>query len=82
MKFISWKEGFFYYDDERLEDILTELGRWYNFSVVYESPELKDLRFKVWVDRREVFHQVVEHLNEMGKLRIEDKNDCIVVFNK
>lgn len=81
-KYISWKEGYFYYDDERLEDILTELGRWYNFSVVYENPELKDLRFKIWVDRKETFSKVVEYLNEMGKLKIEDRNNCIVVFKK
>ncbi|MFR7876080.1 MAG: FecR domain-containing protein [Butyricimonas paravirosa] len=45
MKFISWKEGYFYYDNERLEDILTELGRWYNFTVIYEDLKLKELRF-------------------------------------
>ncbi len=81
-KYISWKEGYFYYDNERLEDILTELGRWYNFSVVYENPELKELRFKIWVDRKETFSKVVEYLNEMGKLKIEDRNNCIVVFKE
>lgn len=78
-KYISWKEGYFYYDNERLEDILTELGRWYNFTVTYEDPELKELRFKFWVERKETFRKVLEHLKEMKKLKIEDRDNCIVV---
>lgn len=78
-KYISWKEGYFYYDNERLEDILTELGRWYNFTVIYEVPALKELRFKFWVDRKETFRKVLEHLKEMKKLKIEDRDNCIVV---
>ena len=79
MKFISWKEGYFYYDNERLEDILTELGRWYNFTVIYEDLELKELRFQFWADRKDTFRKVLEHLNEMKKLKIEDQGNCIVV---
>ena len=79
MKFISWKEGCFYYDNERLEDILTELGRWYNFTVIYEDLELKELRFQFWADRKDTFRKVLEHLNEMKKLKIEDQGNCIVV---
>lgn len=44
LKYISWKEGFFYYNDVRLEDILDELGRWFDFTVFYRSPEVKDFR--------------------------------------
>lgn len=80
MKYVSWKEGYFYYDNERLEDILTDLGRWYNFTVTYEDPGLKELRFKFWVDRKETFRKVLVHLNEMGKLKIENRNNNIVVF--
>ena len=79
MKFISWKEGYFYYDNERLEDILTELGRWYNFTVIYEDLEVKELRFQFWADRKDAFRKVLEHLNEMKKLKIEDQGNYIVV---
>ena len=61
---------------------MTELGRWYNFSVVYEEPELKELRFKIWADRKATFSKVVEYLNEMGKLKIEVRDNCIIVFKK
>lgn len=58
---------------------MTELGRWYNFTVIYEDLELKELRFQFWADRKDTFRKVLEHLNEMKKLKIEDQGNCIVV---
>ncbi len=80
LKYISWKEGFFYYNDVRLEDILDELGRWFDFTVFYRSPEVKDFRFKFWANRKDSVEQVLERLNETGKLRIEVSGKTVVVF--
>lgn len=70
LKFISWKNGYFYYDDARLEDILNELGRWYDFKVTYQSEEVKDLRFKFWAGRYESFERMLMRLNETGKISL------------
>ena len=79
MKFISWKERYIYYDNERLEDIVPQLRRGSHFTVIYEDLELKELRFQFWADRKDTFRKVLEHLNEMKKLKIEDQGNCIVV---
>ena len=42
-----WKEGVFKFRDERLEDIVKILKRWYYFDVQYENEEIKDMRFNV-----------------------------------
>jgi len=42
-----WKEGVFKFQDERLEDIVKILKRWYHFDVYYENEEIKNMRFNV-----------------------------------
>lgn len=32
----SWAEGNFYFDNQTLVEILCELGRWYNVSVIFK----------------------------------------------
>ena len=79
LKYISWKEGFFYYNNVRLEDILDELGRWFDFTVFYANEEVKDYRFKFWANRKDSVEQVLARLNETGKLKIEVKGKTVVV---
>ena len=78
-EFVAWKSGRVVFVNARLEDIMDELQRWYDFNVFYSSPELKELRFQFWADRKDAFRKVLEHLNEMKKLKIEDQGNCIVV---
>ena len=79
LKYISWKEGFFYYNNVRLEDILGELERWFDFTVFYRNPEVKDYRFKFWANRKDSVEQVLERLNETGKLKIEVRGKTVTV---
>lgn len=74
--YTSWKEGFFYYEDVRLEDLLSELGRWYDFTVFFQNPEARDYRFKFWADRKENFESVISRLSETATvtLLINDRN--------
>ena len=80
LKYISWKEGFFYYDNEPLENILSELGRWFDFTVFYRNPEVKDYRFKFWANRKDSVEQLLERLNETGKLKMEIRGKTVTVF--
>lgn len=80
LEYTSWKEGFFYYNNIRLEDILDELGRWFDFTVFYRNPEAKDFRFKFWANRKDTVEQVIGRLNETGKLRIEVTGKTVIVF--
>lgn len=80
LKYTSWKEGFFYYNNVRLEDILDELGRWFDFTVFYRNPEAKDFRFKFWANRKDTVEQVIGRLNETGKLRMKVTGKTVIVF--
>ena len=80
LKYTAWKDGFFYYDNVRLEDILNELGRWFDFTVSYRDTKVKDYRFNFWANRRETTEEVVERLNETGKLGISLKGKNVIIM--
>lgn len=36
-EYVAWHDGKYVFKKKRLEDILTILSRWYNFTVFYQS---------------------------------------------
>lgn len=83
----QWMEGYFYYDDVSLTDILRDLGRWYNFSVeIEQDPSLMNLRLHFIAERGDNIDQVIENLNAYeylsvikgeNKLTVKWKNNAI-----
>lgn len=78
-KYIAWKEGYFYYENERLGNILEELGRWYDFDVVYVNPQLSNLRFELWADRDSEINSVISLLSKTNKIQIKTTGRTLVV---
>lgn len=37
MQYISWKDGFFRFEDNTIEEVMKMLSRWYNIKVVYRN---------------------------------------------
>lgn len=59
--YTAWKEGKFYFERERLEQILVKMSRWYNVNVVIEDEKLRNETFTgvAYKDKS------VDHLLEM-----------------
>ncbi len=58
---LAWREGKIIANNERLEDIFKQLARWYDFDVVYTSPELKEIRFHFQSKRYTELQTILEH---------------------
>ncbi len=78
-RFTAWKEGSFYYKNESLEKIMSDLQRWYNFKAFYEAMELKNLRFELWVDRNCDFQTIVDLLTATNKIAIKIEKQEIII---
>lgn len=62
--YTNWMEGYFYYDNVSLRDILKDLGRWYNVTITMEKDSLLDAqRFHFVAERSENIDHVIENLN-------------------
>lgn len=78
-RFTAWKEGSFYYKNESLEKIMSDLQRWYNFKTVYADEELKNFRFELWINRNCDFRTIVDLLTATNKIAIKVEEREIIV---
>lgn len=78
-KYIAWKEGYFYYENERLETILKELGRWYDFEVTYVGRLTRDLRFELWADRDREIEGIIALLTKTNKIQVKKSGRALIV---
>lgn len=75
----QWKDGFFYFDNARLADIMVSIGRWYNVSVVFEHEPDMERRLHFVAGHDETLHDIVARLNAMGIVRCTLDGDVVSV---
>ena len=78
-KYIAWKDGEFCFNDDTLEEILEELGRWYNVTVVFQSAEKKEIQFSGHLKRYESIHKILEAITESTGIVFQINDRTIVV---
>lgn len=76
---LYWKEGFFYFDDVTLADMMKEVGRWYNIDVVFRNSEIMNLRMHFLAKREHAISDLIELLNRMEKIHVFLENESLIV---
>ncbi|WP_294545270.1 FecR family protein [uncultured Bacteroides sp.] len=66
--FLYWKEGFFYFDDVTLVDMMKEIGRWYNIDIEFRNSKIMDLRMHFFANRHQDIFHLIELLNRMERV--------------
>lgn len=66
--FLYWKEGFFYFDNITLVDMMKEIGRWYNIDIEFRNSEIMNLRMHFLANRQQDISALIELLNRMGRI--------------
>ena len=75
--YTSWVKGKINFKDQRLEDIMKTLSRWYDIDVKYANDEVKNRRFGCNVDRYEEITPFVELLEATKDVKISINNKTI-----
>lgn len=76
----QWVNGFFYFDNLPLVEILCELGRWYNLGVVFRNPSSMQYKMHFSASRSADIRQAIENLNRLRKVRVCIEGTDIVVY--
>lgn len=77
--FLYWKEGYFYFDDVTLSDMMREIGEWYNINVAFESKDIMNLRMHFFADRNKEVSDIIDQLNKMECIYAYIENDCLFI---
>lgn len=77
--YTAWTEGFFYFEEAPLEEIMRTLGRWYNVSVRFDTPAVSKLHFNFWAERHASLEETVELINRLGKVKLSVEGTLVRV---
>lgn len=75
-KYTQWKDGYFYFDNIALSEIVQELGRWYNIDIEFENSSMLGYHLHFVADRNNALPQVLENLNALQKV------EALLIDNK
>ena len=77
--FVAWKNGHFIFRQDRLEDIMRTLARWYDMEVIYLDESIKNMAFAGKLDRSEDITPILNVLRATDKLTVEVNGKRIIL---
>ena len=78
--YTSWIHGKINFKDQRLDDIMKTLARWYDMDIVYENEATKELRFGCYVNRYNEITPLVKLLEQTGRVTVTVEGKTIKIF--
>lgn len=76
---VSWKEGYFRFDQKDLRSIMRNISRWYDVEVVYKDSRLEKLTFSGTVSRYSSVSKILEILELSKEVRFSLEGRRIIV---
>ena len=76
----QWVHGLFYFDGAPLLEVLQELGRWYNYGVVFYNSEAMGYAMHFSASREGSIEDAIRHLNRLRKFHVKIEGHNIVVY--
>lgn len=77
--YVQWKDGYFYFDNMPLVDIIRELGRWYNMDIVFLSSDILEMKLHFIADRHAPPEDAIDILNSLNKMTVISDNNKIYI---
>lgn len=80
--YTSWKDGYYDFEDMKLEELAQIFTRWYNVQIDFAEPELKNLRFSGRLKRYDSAEELFEMLDYVHRVTFSIENGRIVIRRK
>ena len=80
--YTAWHEGWFYFNDESLEQVLTMIGRWYDVDFVFAKENLKGIAVTGKLKRFENLSVILKMLERTTGTELMLKNRIVKVDKK
>ena len=77
--YTQWRDGFFYFDDTPMIEIMQELGRWYNVNIIFEEAKYMNTHLHFVAERSLPLTEIIRYINDMGIVDVEIQKDAVIV---
>lgn len=78
---MAWKNGYFRFEEERLDVIMKKVSRWYDVDVEFDNPALKELEFGVVTSRSGNLSGILKMLEMTHEVYFTIRDKKIMVMN-
>lgn len=75
-----WRTGSFLFEEERLEDVMGQLSRWYDVEVFFADPEARELHFSGELNRYENISRILEMIELTTHVSFTVKGKAITII--
>lgn len=80
-QYTSWAKGEYIFMSQTLESIFMRLSKWYDFNVVYETPEIKSMRFTGSFLKDNDLPYLMNQITSVAKLKYQIEDNTITLSN-
>ena len=80
--YVSWKDGFFVFENQTMEQIMNTLSLWYDVDVFYTNEQLKNLHFTGHVKRYDQIDNILKAIKSAVGVTFTIKDRTICISNK
>ena len=77
--FVSWREGFFQFDNHTVEEVFMILQRWYNVQVFYANTEARQEVFTGKLPRFDNMMIIIDLIKRVSDLKITVDGQVIYI---
>lgn len=78
--FTCWRDELFYFDGQTLREIMVEIGRWYNMTVLLDNNVHINDRLHFNGERGWTIRELIEQMNMVCKTKIRIEGDTLKVY--
>ena len=77
--YTMWRDGYFYFDNINMRELLLAIGQRYNMSVVCHNKDIEKLRVRFIAERDSNINYIIEKINGLGTVDASVEDGHIVV---
>lgn len=80
--YTAWRNGEFVFNDEKIENIMEDLMRWYDIEIFYRDEAVKQLIFNCKIKKYETIDVILHSMELAGGIHFEVKGNSVVISSK
>lgn len=78
-QYTMWRDGYLFYDNMTLEDIMRSIGKIYNHSVVFYNKEQLHIRMRFIAERNKGIENILNTLNSINRIHASISDGVIII---
>lgn len=78
--YTAWVKGEFVFRNQPLNEILTQLARWYDFTIVYENPAIKAMRFTGSAEKIRSLDYLLNQIQYVTDIKYKNEENKIILY--